>query len=72
MLSNSIFTSFNDLLACATCMGHVDDPAMKAANMAILFMLVLLIPVFGGFISLIVTLGRREKMALQNQEISNS
>jgi len=48
-------------LSCITCVGDADDPAVYAANMAILFMLALLIPVLGGLVGMIVLLGRREK-----------
>jgi len=73
----SLFSSLSDLpslLSCFTCMGNSDDPAVHAANMAILFMLALLVPVLGGLVGLIFHFGRREKRfaALEATNASSS
>ena len=42
--------AFPTWLACATCMGNPDDPNVIAASWAILFMLGVLVAVFGMFV----------------------
>jgi heme/copper-type cytochrome/quinol oxidase subunit 2 len=50
-------------LACPVCFGQSDAPMAKAMNMGIMLMLVVVLTVLGGFISFIVTLVRRARLA---------
>jgi heme/copper-type cytochrome/quinol oxidase subunit 2 len=50
-------------LACPVCFGQSDAPMAKAMNMGIMLMLVVVVAVLGGFVSFIVTLVRRARLA---------
>ena len=46
--------------ACATCFGAADSPQTKAANMAILFLLAVVVAVLGGVATFFLRLLRNE------------
>lgn len=60
----------HSIFACAVCTGQLEDAASKAANMGIWVMLVILLGVFSGLLSFIVSLARRSRQALEETEIN--
>lgn len=50
-------------LACPVCFGQNDSPMAAATNMGIIVMLVVVGVVLGGFLSFIIYLNRRAKLA---------
>jgi hypothetical protein len=56
-------------LACPVCFGNSDAPMAKAVNAGVVFMLVIVVAVLGGFASFIVHLARRARLASEPQPI---
>ncbi len=58
------------LFACAVCTGQLDDAASRAANMGIWVMLFILLGVFSGLISFMVSLARRSRQVMAEVDIN--
>lgn len=56
-----IRNSFPDLLSCSTCAQAFEHAGKDAAGLAILFMLVIIIPLLAGIGFFIIRMARREK-----------
>ena len=68
---NALIASIHHpLFACAVCTGQLDDAASNAANMGIWVMLFVLLGVFSGILSFIVSLARRSRQMAAEMEIN--
>ena len=67
-MSTAILHTIQPLFACAVCTGSLDDVQSKAANMGIWMMLLVLLAVFSGLISFMVSLARRSREAMAEVE----
>ena len=69
MTLSNLFSSdaLSNVLGCATCFGVSGDSSMNAASFAILTMVLLLMPMLGGFLLFIRNLKKREAAMLARQ-----
>jgi len=64
-------TAMNELLACTTCAQAFEHGGKDAAGWAIMFMLIMILPVISAVVFFFIRLARREKAAFDPQYSDN-